>query len=86
MTENEYTHVFTRKCPNDPTFHARYTLTITTTSTIMVEEIEAACAGDGSPVFHEKLADELVDRFGGYQQIEATHGETDIVTRRRRDP
>jgi hypothetical protein len=84
--ENEYRHAFSRKCPNNGEAIA-YSLTITTErELVMVEEIEAACAGDGAPIFHEALADELIKRFPGRHRLDARHGETDISTARSRIP
>lgn len=84
--ENVYRHDFTRRCPNNGE-EIEYSLSITTErEVVMVEEIEAACAGDGEPIFHEALADELIKRFPGRHRLQARHGETDIETSRERIP
>lgn len=84
--ENEYEHRFSRICPANGDV-IDYRLKIETEGdVIMVETIEEACAGAGEPIFHEVLADILIERFPGRHRLVAKHGSTEIMTRRNRIP
>ena len=76
---NIYRHTFQRTCPIDGAY-IDYSFELRTTATVMVEGIQAACAG--GPELHEELADKLAAQFGGAQRIIATHGVVQIETLR----
>ena len=78
---NRYTHDFLVKCPNNDLLVA-YRLVITTPRVIMVEDIVAACKVESA--YHEALADQLYQRFGGRQVMTAHHHGVDIETTRGR--
>lgn len=75
---NIYTRKFVASCPNngEPII---YTLRIETNRMIQVEHIVTATAliKEG---FHEQIADQLFNRFGGRQMLEAHHHGVDIET------
>jgi hypothetical protein len=75
--ENEYTHRFVVRCPNNQD-RIHYALTVRTLETIMVEDLVAACTSD--PAYHEDLADRLHARFGGSQELRAFHHGVAIRT------
>lgn len=79
---NRYDHQFAATCPADGATII-YHLTIKTDAVLMAEDITAACRFDG-PVFHETLADALIDKFGGRQKVRAMHQGVRITTRRTR--
>lgn len=74
---NIYTQKFRATCPANGR-SVDYTLTIESTRTIMVEDIQAAVTGLKG--YHEDFADQLAAQFGGNQTLRAYHHGTDIVT------
>lgn len=76
---NVYTQYFWATCPNNGR-SVDYALTIETSRTIMVEDIQSAVANlEG---YHEAFADKLFQQFGGRQTLVAHHHGTDVETRR----
>lgn len=75
---NIYRHTFTASCPSDGETIV-YNLEIRSLGVIMVEHIKTATALIKSG-YHERIADELADRFGGDQTIIATHQGVEIET------
>lgn len=74
---NIYTQRFRGTCPaNGRTVD--YLLTIESSHTIMVEDIQQAVADLNG--YHEYFADKLFAQFGGRQQLVAHHHGTDIRT------
>ena len=60
-----------------------YWVEIQSVETIMVEDINAFLLNDdGKGVIHEVLADDMYDRFGGWQTIKAMHHGVHITTTR----
>jgi hypothetical protein len=80
MKTNIYRHQFIAECPNNGQAIV-YTLQITSDKTVMVEHIVTACAMIWRG-FHEDIADQLHERFGGQQVIKASHHGVDIETLR----
>lgn len=78
---NRYCHAFEATCPNNGAVIA-YALEIQSQTSIMVEDIVAACSV--SETFHEPLADALYAQFGGRQILAAHHHGVDIRTVRGR--
>ena len=77
---NTYEYEFYKKCPNNDAI-IRYTLTIESSETIMVESIvEFVDCIDG---FHEMMADDLHSKFGGKQTLNAMHHGVQIRTIRK---
>jgi len=75
---NIYTQRFRSMCPNGGDW-VEYVLTIETTELIMVEAIQAAVA-KLQGLFHEQMADDLWQQFGGRHRIVAHHHGTDVET------
>lgn len=75
---NIYRHTFTASCPSDGETIV-YSLEIRSLGVIMVEHIKTATSLIKSG-YHERIADELADRFGGDQTIIATHQGVEIET------
>lgn len=76
---NKYTQHFRATCPRN-NCTVDYRLTIESTRTIMVEDIQEAVGKlEG---FHEDHADKLLALFGGRQTLVAHHHGTDIETTR----
>ena len=77
---NKYTVKFFAKCPANGV-RVEYTLSITANKTIKVEMlIDTISQYDGW--FHEDIADNLFDRFGGHQLLSAFHHGVFIETTR----
>ena len=77
---NIYTTEFFANCPNNGV-RIKYALRIETLEILPVEQIVAkveSCS-DG---FHEDIADELIDAFGGMQTLKADHHSVTIETKR----
>jgi hypothetical protein len=75
---NVYTQHFRSMCPKGGNW-VDYLLTIETTDVIMVEAIQDAVKKfDG--LFHEQIADDLWQQFGGRHRIVAHHHGTDVET------
>ncbi|MBD8790929.1 hypothetical protein IFR09_11120 [Pseudomonas syringae] len=75
---NIYRHTFTATCPSDGDTII-YSLEIRSQAVIMVEHIKTATALIKSG-YHESIADDLSERFGGYQTMIATHQGVEIET------
>ena len=75
---NIYRFQFVATCPADGDAIV-YTLEIRSLRMIMVEHIKTATALIKSG-FHEQIADQLSDRFGGDQTILAVHQGVEIET------
>lgn len=75
---NIYRHTFTASCPSDGETIV-YSLEIRSLGVIMVEHIKTATMLIKSG-YHERIADELAERFGGDQTIIATHQGVQIET------
>lgn len=75
---NIYRHTFTAVCPSDGDTIV-YSLEIRTLRVVMVEHIKTATALIKSG-YHERIADELAERFGGDQTIKAVHQGVEIET------
>lgn len=75
---NIYRHTFTASCPSDGETIV-YSLEIRSLGVIMVEHIKTATALIKSG-YHERIAEELADRFGGDHTIIATHQGVEIET------
>ncbi len=78
MKSNTYKHTFVVECPNNGKLII-YSLSIATEQTIMVEHIMTAC-GLFKSGYHEDIADQLHERFGGHQVITANHHGVQIET------
>lgn len=76
---NIYTQRFFALCTKTKA-RVEYKLTIESHKTIMVEEIQNAVAEFESGDYHEAIADELHEKFGGTQTLDAHHHGTDIRT------
>lgn len=77
---NAYTTEFFCRCPNNQ-IRVRYRLRIETREILSVEEIlEAVEIADEG--FHEEVADQLFERFGGVQTLVADHHGVTIETTR----
>ena len=77
---NTYQTKFFATCPNNG-IRISYDLSIHTTDVLPVEQIVAAVHGLGDK-FHETLADELHEKFGGDQVLIADHHGVWITTHR----
>ena len=75
---NIYRHTFTAVCPSDGETIV-YSLEIRSPIMIRVEHIKTATALIKSG-WHEQIADELAERFGGDQVINAMHQGVQIET------
>jgi len=80
ISMNTYRHTFVATCPSDGESIV-YRLEIKVPEVIMVEHIRTATALIKKG-YHEKIADELHERFGGEQRIVATHQGVEIETLR----
>lgn len=78
---NIYTQRFFSICPKTKA-RVEYKLTIETHEVVMIEDIQEAVAEYESGDYHETIADELHEKFGGTQTLEAHHHGTDIRTLR----
>lgn len=76
---NKYTYSFNVKCPNDEHGFIYYTAVIEIEKMIMVEDIIEYC-DLYKKEFHENIADDLINKFGGKQTITATHKNVKIET------
>ena len=82
MNLNRYSLRFRRKCPvNDKVI--RYTLTLETWRTVMVEEILRIVGDLPKSGFHEQFADNLAASLPGVQTLSAHHHGVDIETVRK---
>lgn len=79
---NIYRRTFTAVCPNNGQA-IDYALEIRHSDTVMVEGIVKATSAL-EPTYHEDLADDLWQRFGGLQKLSAHHHGVDIETVRPR--
>lgn len=77
---NIYRHTFIAECPADGD-QIVYRLEIRTQSMVHVEHIRTATALIKRG-YHEAIADQLYERFGGEQRITATHQGVEIETLR----
>lgn len=77
---NIYIQRFFATCPRTKA-RVEYRLTIETHETIFVEDIQE-CVGAIKDDYHEAIAEQLHERFGGNQVLEAHHHGTDIRTLR----
>lgn len=75
---NIYRCTFAAVCPSDGDTII-YNLEIRTQAVIMVEHIKTATALIRAG-YHERIADDLAQRFGGDQTIVATHQGVEIET------
>lgn len=80
MLLNIYRHRFVCICPDNPQAII-YDFELQSEKMVRVEHIVVACALF-QQAFHEKIADALFERFGGYQVLKAHHHGVDIETRR----
>ena len=80
ITVNVYSFRFKAVCPADGQL-IEYEAEIASKAMIRVEAINAVVEGIKSG-FHEKIADELWERFGGQQAIRAVHQGVEITTTR----
>lgn len=78
MKINTYKHTFVAECPGNSQ-PIVYQLTISIADKILVEHIVTACALIKRG-YHETIANQLFDQFGGYQTITAHHHGVDIET------
>lgn len=77
---NIYRHQFVSTCPNNDK-PIIYALMIESHTMIHVEHVVTAVALHKC-AFHEAIADDLFERFGGHQVLTAHHHGVDIETRR----
>lgn len=78
---NTYKLKFQAKCPVDGSV-IEYDWSLHAGFTVMAEELRRIADGIGEGL-HEKIADELFDRFGGSQSLRAVHaGGVTIKTTR----
>ncbi len=75
---NIYRHTFTATCPSDGDVIV-YSLEIRSLQMIRVEHIKTATALIKQG-WHEQIADDLSERFGGDQMIKAVHQGVEIET------
>lgn len=75
---NIYRHTFTAVCPSDFEVIV-YSLEIRSLAMIRVEHIKTATALIKQG-WHEQVADQLAERFGGDQVITAVHQGVEIET------
>lgn len=77
---NIYRYQFTAACPSNGE-QIVYSLEIHSCARVMVEHIKTACALHKRG-YHEDIADDLHQRFGGLQIISANHHGVAIESRR----
>ncbi|MBV4530963.1 hypothetical protein HU719_006035 [Pseudomonas sp. SWRI107] len=77
-SSNTYRQTFAANCPSDGEVIV-YTLEIRSQSMIRVEHIRTATALIKQG-WHEQIADQLAEQFGGDQVIEAVHDGVEIET------
>lgn len=75
---NIYRHTFTAACPSDAEVIV-YSLEIRSLQMIRVEHIKTATSLIKQG-WHEQIADQLAERFGGDQVIKAVHRGVEIET------
>lgn len=75
---NQYSYRFVSTCPGNQESIV-YDLCIQTSEKIPVEQIKTACAKHKSG-YHEDIADELSQGFGGHQELSAMHHGVHIIT------
>lgn len=75
---NFYTHQFVSSCPNNGASIV-YHLEIASVVLIQVEHIVTACKLMDN-LFHEAIADQLSERFGGVQTLQGHHHGVHIRT------
>lgn len=75
---NIYRHTFATKCPSGGETII-YSLEIRSPVMIRIEHLKTATALIKSG-WHEQIADDLSERFGGDQQIKAVHQGVEIET------
>lgn len=80
MDMNRYDHQFAATCPTDGATII-YHLTLKTEAVVLAEDIAAACRFS-APVYHEALADQLLEKLGGRQKVRAMHQGVHITTTR----
>jgi hypothetical protein len=81
---NQYTVKFFAKCPANGV-RVEYLLVVSTKQIIKVEVlIEITSCYDGW--YHEDIADNLLERFGGEQKLSAMHHGVFIETTRKLKP
>ncbi len=76
---NIYKQRFFSICPKTKA-RVEYLLTIETQEVVMVEDLQEAVTDFESGDYHESIADELHEKFGGTQTLDAHHHGTDIRT------
>jgi len=77
-SRNTYRHLFTATCPGDGEVIV-YSLAICSRAMIRVEHIKTATALIKQG-WHQQIADNLAERFGGDQVIKAVHQGVEIET------
>lgn len=77
---NAYTTEFFANCPNGGA-RIKYRLRIETRDMLMTEDITAAVEATDEG-FHEEIADQMFQRFGGVQTLVADHHGVTIETTR----
>jgi hypothetical protein len=75
---NKYRFTFVATCPNNGEAII-YHLSIETEKRVMVEHIKTACAL-WKTGYHEEIAADLHERFGGHLTLAANHHGVDIET------
>lgn len=79
---NLYSTKFFATCPNNGV-RIEYRLSIRTQATLSVEDIITGVEQHGEG-YHEEIADQLLERFGGWQTLTADHHGVTIETTRAR--
>lgn len=79
---NKYVIEFVSQCPNDGT-NVTYNLIIESKRMILLEDLNDFINENCLTGFHEQMADELFDRFGGCQYMQANHNLGFIETTRK---
>jgi len=77
---NTYRSEFFAACPTNGV-RIKYSLQISTVKTIRVEDLIIAMEGIDQ-MYHEEIADEFCNRFGGMQTLTAEHHGVQIETLR----
>jgi len=77
--KNKYTRQFVSMCPNNNQ-SIIYTLEIETDGKMIPVEHIVTATALLQKGFHESIADELHERFGGHQVLKAHHHGVDIET------
>lgn len=77
---NAYSTEFFANCPNNGV-RIKYRFRVETPETLSVESIVSAVEAIDEG-FHEEIADELLERFGGVQTLVADHHGVTIETTR----